>query len=569
MSKAQDNELLKQAVERSSWDPAYFCRFFLSHWFPSQMPPFHLGLLALITRKVQFLTEYEYAHDFLLSYFVYQNPEKDPLTGHQLPPINAFVKAADGRIALVAGDHNNIIVPRGFSKTTLLNAANLYEVITDGTIFCVYISKSSPHSETQLGNIRMQLEGNQLLRAAYGNVVPTRSDVEKWQSDQLQLKNGAILVARGRGGQVRGLNFDARRPNRIILDDVEDDDTADSPTERTKTENWFYSAVEKAGQDMDGAIGEEWAQQPLQITNLGTLLGVECLMMTLNKDPKFNTVKFGAKLNLLDEDDQQMLWAYKMPYAKYKANRERHRSIGKLSFFTREIDSSIRVTDDAIFPSQFIYQPTSRSDLVHVAQALDPAISAKAGADHATIVVAGRRATDGAIWFLDEWGGVGKTPRDKIDAFFDMHRKWQTTHNGIEAVAYQASLIFLMKEEMGRKGYFFPITAITQGTDTKKEVRIVGMLSPRYQAGVIRHLRPLPGLEGNLADWPNGKKDYPDAAAMALTLLGETQMLSIPEERRDLGDYAPVAAALPDSYQMVGNYIVGGAASPLASGRYG
>lgn len=566
---AKAKAILAEAVRRSTSDPAYFCRFFLSHWFPSEMPPFHLGMLAMITRKVRFLDDYPYAHEFLLNEFFYMEDPSDPTSRK----IAVFELDGEGRFSMVAGEHDNIMVPRGFSKTTLTNAANLYEVVTDGSIFCVYISKSAEHADTQLGNIKFELETNERLRQAYGNQVPSRSDPEKWQADQLQLRNGAILIGRGKGGQVRGLNFRARRPNRIVMDDVEDDGTVESVTERKKTEGWFYTAVEKAGQQMEGAAGEEWAQQPLRIVNLGTLLGAECLMMTLAKDPKFNTVKFGAKLHLEDAESTTMLWPYKMSFDTYDRERKRHAKLGKLAEFSREIDSSIRVGDDAIFPSQFIYAPTRLSDLIHRSLALDPAISDRKKADHATMVVAGRRASDGAIWFLDEWGGTGKTPRDKIDQFFAFHERYQTTHNGIEAVAYQASLIFLMQEEMARRKYYFPITAIKQRTDQAKEARITGLLSPRYKIGVIRHLKPLPNLEGNLHDWPNGKKDYADAAAMCLTLLGESQQLAMgsvsgPPTEDDWQSYAPAMPALPPVYNLVGNYIMEGS-SPLTSGRYG
>lgn len=554
--QAKAKQALEDAVRRSAYDPAFFCRFFLKHMFPSEMPAFHLGLLALLTKKVEWLMEYPDAHEFLLRHFRYSADPADP-TSVELP---VFRRNEEGQIVMVAGPHNNLIIPRGFSKTTLINGAMLYDCITDGTLFGVYISKSSPHSETQLGNIRIELETNELLRAAYGDVVPTRADVEKWQSDQLQLRNGAILVARGRGGQVRGLNYRARRPNKIVLDDVEDEESIATAVLRAKTEDWFYGSVEKAGQVMDGAVGESWAQEPLQIINAGTLLGPESLCMTLARDPKFNTVKFGAKLSQ-DPDDHSMLWGYKLSYETYTIERNRHQRIGKLAQFTRELDSAIRVSEDTIFPSIFIYQPTSRADLVHVSQALDPAISDQPGRDHAAIVVAGRRASDGALWFLDEWGGLGKTPSEKINMFFEMHVKWQTTHNGIEAQQYQAALIHIAREEMARRRYFFSITPIVQGSTVRKDDRIVGVMSPRYMNGYIRHLRPLPNLEGNLIDWPNGKKDYADAASMALTLLGESAGLVIPEEERNLGEYEPLPNVLPPAYRTVSTHIVGGGIS--------
>lgn len=552
----KSKEVLGQAMEKGAFDPAFWLRFFLRHWFPSPLPPFHLGIVAMQTRKVEWLNDsiYADAHDFLLNEFFYAADPTDP-TSTQLP---VFIRNSTGKIVMVSGDHNNIIVPRGFSKTTLTNGLNLYDCCTDGKLFCVYISKSADHAQTQLQNIKIELESNELLRAAYGNLVPNRADVEKWQADQLQLTSGAILVARGKGGQVRGLNYRARRPNKIVLDDVEDDGTVESVTERLKTERWFYASVEKAGQVMEGAIGEDFAQEPLQIINLGTLLGSDCLMMTLARDPKFNTIRFGAKLRYDEPDDTRMLWPYKMGYELYTKERDRHRKIGKLAEFTRELDSAIRIADDTLFPSKFIYEPVLREALVSVSIFCDPAISDQPDRDHTAIMVAGRREKDGALWMLDEWGGVGKTPSEMIDAYFMLHRKWQCTLAGFEAQAYQKVLLFLLREEMARRRYWFVPQPIVRGSKVTKDDRIVGLLSPRYLLGFLRHLRPFNGLESNLADWPNGKKDYADAGASALALLGETGALVIPEEERNRGEYAPVETVLPPMYSTVNRYITRG-----------
>jgi len=566
MIDAKTREIVEEARRRSAYDPAFFCRFFLSHWFPSDMPAFHLGVLALRTRKVDWLNDpiYSDAIPFLLNEFRYSADPQDP-TSTQLP---VFQLGHDGKLIMVCDDYLNLIWPRGFSKTTLMNAANLYDCLTDGNTFCVYISKSAEHAQMQLQNIKLELETNEMLKLAYGNLVPARSDPEKWQADQIQLLNGAILVARGKGGQVRGLNYRARRPNKIVLDDVEDDGTAESPTERAKTERWFYGAVEKAGQIMEGAKNESWAQAPLQIMNLGTLLGAQCLMVTLSEDPKFNTVKFGAKLHIDEPDDQTMLWPYKMSFALYAAERERHRKIGKLAEFTRELDSAIRVADDTLFPNKFIYAPVLREELAQVAIFLDPAISDKPDADDAAIVVAGRRLSDGLLWCLDEWGGRGKTPKEKIEAFFELHRRWQCTHAGIESQAYQKSLIFYMQEEMAAQRYWFVIQSIIRGPKENKDRRVLGLLSPRYMNGRIRHLRYMPGLEANIGDWPNGKKDFADAFASALTMLGESGAMVIPEAERKQGEYAPLPQHLPPAYSSVSNYIVRNSPTAKMARRY-
>lgn len=554
-----NKQILKDAVERSAWDPAFFLRFFLPHWFPSDIPPIHLGLIALATRKVSFLNSYPQCHDFLLRYFRYEPDARE--SGAEALPV--FVMGADGRIKLnMPGDHLNEIIPRGFSKTTLMKGLTLYDVVTDGSMFAVFISATSGHAETQVSDIKAELETNAVLRTAYGDLTANRSDPEKWTANEIQLKNGAMLIARGRGGQVRGLTRNGRRPNKVVLDDVEDEDSVATDGQRTKTMNWFYGSVVPAGQVMEGAVGEEWAQEPLQIINLGTLLASECLVLSLTSNEDFRTIRFGSMV-----EEGVPLWEYKLSEAGYNKKRQTYQRSGMLAQFTREYDSAIRVSDESIFPAFFIYQPTTRADLATVAIALDPAISEKKTACDTALIVAGRRASDGAIWLLDEWGGVGKSPRDIIDAFFEYHMKWNSDRNGIEAVQYQKALIFLMREEMARRQMFFHIEPIMQGSSDSKMTRIQGLLSPRYTNGFMRHLRPLPKYESNIADWPNGKVDYADAAAMSLTLLGETSGLVFPGPV----DAPPldVLPAVPELYATHGNWIMKNANSPLRSGRYG
>ena len=516
-AKTAQDKILRDAVARSASDPGYFCRFFLRKWFPSDMPPFHLGLLALFTRKVSWLDEYPEAHAFLLAHFKYAADPADP----DSPRLSVFQKTPDGKIFMVAGPNNVAMIPRGFSKTTLMNAANLYDALTDGDTFCIYISETADHANKQIGNIKMELESNEVLRAAYGNVVPTRADSEKWTDGEIQLLNGAILIGRGRGGQVRGVNFRARRPNKILLDDVEDEESVSTAEQRKKVSDWFYGTVMPAGNEMEGADEDE-GQAPLQITLLGTLLNADALLVTVQRDETFNTVSFGALL-----PTGEALWPHKLGVEGYHKKRRRFQKVGKLAQFTREYDSTIRLEEDALFKYQNIsmYVPTLLSDLVQRAIMLDPAISQKAGRDHTALIAAGRKA-NGMLWVLDEWGGLGKTPREQVDQLFLWQHRFQAHTVGIETVAYQAALVFLMKEEMARRGKFFIITPVLHGAQEKKTERINGILQPRYANAYVRHAKPLPILESQLADFPSGKVDYADALAMCFKLLGQTQMLA-------------------------------------------
>lgn len=555
--------LIREAVKKSAEDPAYFCRFFLRKWFRRPLAPFQLGILALITRKVAFLDNYPEAHDFLLNEFKYLSDPEDP-EAVELP---VFIKDAEGRILMVAGLNNDIIMPRGFSKTTLYNAGNLYVLVTDYTTFSVYVSESADHAERQLGNIKRQLERNVILRQAYGDVVPKRSESERWGADEIQLKTGGILLARGRGSQVRGLLYDGRRPNRILLDDVEDKESVATALQRKKVSDWFYSDVVPAGNEMEvaGDDADEDIQPDLQITALGTLLHAESLLATIQKDPTFNTVRFGARIR-----PGLMLWPDKMSERTYDAKRARYKRMGKLAEFVREYDSQIRLDEDSIFPYKniTIYVPVLFTDLIQRAQACDPAISERPGRDHSAISVGGRHES-GALWVLDVWGGLGKKPHEIVEQLFKFQRDYQLHKCGIESQQYQKALVYLMQEEMARRQLFFIVTPIIHANDQTKDDRISGILQPRYWNGYVRHRKPLPLLEDQLMDFPNGKKDYADATAMMMSLLGETAMLATPADLDPaLDEYEPLDPLYGSVYNEGQAYIYTPTPDPTG-GRYG
>lgn len=565
MSAAINESLLREAVIESAADPSYFCRFFLRKWFKSEMPWFHLGMLALITRKVGFLDKYPEHHAMLMEYFQYLD-SSDP-TGNRTLPI--FSLDGGGQMLMTLAPNNNFIIPRGFSKTTICNAGNLYNVLTDGSFFGAYVSNTLTHAQTQLGNIRFELEGNQLIRAAYGNIVPDRSDSERWTAGELQMLNGAILIARGRGSQIRGVLFRARRPNLILLDDVEDEESVSTDEQREKTRSWFYGGVAPAGNEMDGAEPED--QEELQIINLATLLDGDALAVTLSKDIEFNTVRFGARLR-----PGLMLWEYKMREATYERKRARYARLGRLAEFSREFDSTVRLTKDALFEHKNVtlYQPVVKSQLLDAAIAMDPAISDKPRSSHATIGLVGR-GPSGLLWVLDCWGGVGKTPRELVDKYFELYDKWSfegyNLKAGIESQGYQAALLHLMREEMARKGRFFVIEGIVQRQDKKE--RINGILQPRYANGYMRHVRPFPELETQLQDFPNGKMDYPDVIAMALKLIGETAFSAAAGDDLEKlfgNEYPPLDERPVSPYaDPNGNFIFGSLPNPFSEGRYG
>lgn len=516
MNKAEAfEEQRKKVLAECYADPTLFCRTFLPDWFPKPMSWVHRGVLAILLHKVDFLLNfgeerwgsevYYYGErdlNKILKHFVWK-PNEDA------EPVPLF-RLEDGKLHLMTANRIQIRLPRGFGKTTVTNAAQLYKILYKTTKFPVYLSETGPHAEEQLGNIKRELDGgNEQITAVFGNIKPERNDPQKWREDYIETKTGVVVMAKGRGGQVRGKNIRSVRPTDIVIDDVEDKESVASDTQLKKTRTWYKADVEPAlNQVGDGG----------NIVMLGTLLGSGALLDVMSKDPEWITISFGA----IDPDGEP-IWDYYMTIPEFEKKKASYARLGMLVDFYLEYMNKLTAGEDSKFPQQFTYSILTRTNFAGVALVCDPAISGDPDAAYCAFAVTGM--TDGGRHHvLDVTGEIGMHPGEQVDEYFRLHFKWEPTKHGIEAIAYQQALIHLMQEEMFRRAKtfgskaYFEIEAIRHGKQAKVR-RVEGILAPRYKAGYITHQAVFPLLESQLFEWPSGKKDFPDVVAMAVAML--------------------------------------------------
>ena len=511
-----------ERLERGFRDPVWFNRYYLEAWFPDRVPWFHRGMQAILTRQADFLLDYG-EHDKIARHFIWLDDNNEP------HPIFIF---GDNTVRVEMVPNSNLILPRGFSKTTVVNASNIRDGAFKLIDYGLYISESATHAQDQLGAVRREWEENPLLIADFGTQAADRQDSRRWTNEVIEMKNGCFFRAVGRGGQVRGKQFRAKRPNKIICDDIEDEESILSPDQRKKTKNWYYSAVLPA-------LAPASRRKPGDgVINLGTLLGSECLLREVANDPTFNTVVLGA----IDSDGDP-LWPEHMSAEAIEIERNQARRTGTLHIFSREKLSTIRQEEDAPFREDMIqHRDIDPNDLAAVAIAIDPAISEKKKSDKFAIAVVGKLIR-GQTVLLDIWSKVGVHPFEQVNKVFETRNNWRNTpcgvrFTGVETVAYQKALEYLIREEMAKRNDYFELVPILHG-NTDKLTRIKGILQPRYAARMVIHARKFPDLEGLLLDFPNGKLDEIDAFAMGVALLEPFSHLAADplEEERD-PDYA-------------------------------
>ncbi len=212
--------------------------------------------------------------------------------------------------------------PRKEGKTSLLRCLTIYAIVYGFRRFVVIIGANAREADDNLENIRAEFERNDQLaedfpeictpihalagasqRASAQTVAGRRTHL-KWTGDVIRLPvvagssaSGAMITSRGIEGTIRGMNFRGQRPDLVLIDDPETDETAHSPVEIEKRERIIES-------DIVGLGGEK----SIAILYTCTIIAANCLADKFT-DPKVKPAWDGTRRKLLvQKPDREDMW---------------------------------------------------------------------------------------------------------------------------------------------------------------------------------------------------------------------------------------------------------------------
>jgi hypothetical protein len=534
-----------ELAQRGLTDLVFFAHYFMPESFPDRMPWLHRALFAILTEQTDFLWSYGEVHKIMREFVERDTDNEDPETNVTRRLFRAFGR--DGRellyeevlaletgvvynncdlptpsgapsfveelglvLYLDIGRYTEIVIPRGFSKTTIAGqAVPLYKILYRLLHFMVYISESGTHAEMQANNIRTLLRGNQQVQEVFGDLSPARSADEKWSERFFETTSGFALAARGRGSQIRGLLHRNQRPQLEIWDDLEDQESVETEAQRKKTRKWAYGNAMPALPELDPNS---------TIVALGTLLHANCLLMTLANDPDWTTIIFGVQ-----DSTGEWLWPEMWDEKKDKVKRRSYDLAGELSTYYLEYRSQLHNEESSVFLRKFfIYSKPDLDDIEATAIYCDPALSEREGADWAVIQVASISKT-GIIYLRDEARkrSIPDLVNWIVEEYFRLAILYTPEKHGFESTAFQAALATVFREHMFRQHYFFE--PIKVPNVSRKVTRIRAIVAPRHRSGTLHFCKRFPETEGELIDFDPTKKeqqdDGPDCLAGVIPLL--------------------------------------------------
>lgn len=143
-----------------------------------------------------------------------------------------------------------IAAPRGSAKSTLVTLQYvIYCICYRIENFIVIISNTSDQAQGFLSDVKRELESNEKLMKDFPEACETgaKPAPPRWTQKEILTKNGIKIIALGAGQQIRGRRNKEHRPSLIIMDDIEQDNSVQSPDSYYKLHDWLDKAVLKSG----------------------------------------------------------------------------------------------------------------------------------------------------------------------------------------------------------------------------------------------------------------------------------------------------------------------------------
>ena len=396
--------------------------------------------------------------------------------------------------------------PREHAKSTVITFAKVLHSICARTArFIVIIRDSEDVSKLSVDDVRQELEGNERILEDFGDLIGRR----KWTEAEFITSNEVKVLGRGRGNPVRGLRYKQWRPDLVVVDDIEDDESVDSRQQRDKLERWLRRAVL-------GMIGPGG-----RFFMIGTVLHHDSVLVRFLKQSDVFTTRIWRAI----DSDGKLLWPSRWPMKRLEAKRL---EIGARNFATEFMNDPANEEDQIFSPNGWRYftDDDLRGVKLNLVAAIDPAIGLKQKNDDTAVAVVGEFNSNYYVLRLV----IRKLKiQQQVQLVLATCREWPGIHRfGFETIAYQDALKQLVEEASRQANMQIPSVAVEDIASDK--LRRISRLAPLVEQG--RLLFPAagssywsPDVQKCLDEFEalgvsaNAHDDGPDAVERGVSLL--------------------------------------------------
>lgn len=415
-------------------------------------------------------------------------------------------------ILLRGRDHFAIEGFRESGKDQIVFGANIMHALTypvDYRSYILMVGANKTDMSSKLRDItrRWQSPQHADLRANVRRVVEDSGD-----AFEVHYKNGmrVRIETFGKGGSIRGRVWGVKRPDIVILNDIQDPADINSELIPEKDWDWFLSDVLFLG-------------KASRIFMIGNNIGSRCVIervMAHAAALKFKCMRVGIASYLNDDgvtvEVGEPAWPARWTREEILNEYLALKSIGKADHYMREkmcvnmAPASRPLNADKLVEVD-MHDENVIADLKDavVTTVVDPAISKKKSSDP-SVVGTVADAKNGRRYIL-ELDRARRNPNELVDDILRAVARYRPNSLGIETVAYQQALVVMLENE--RRLREIPpdsVKVVEIRTRQNKELKIAGRLQPMLEAGLIcvpRGASWLPAFMEELSSFPDGAHD--------------------------------------------------------------
>lgn len=452
-----------------------------------------------------------------------------------------------------------IAAPRGHAKTTAGTIAyGLAELLFRQSRYCCIVSDTEAQSAMFVQQMASELQTNQELIELFGVKKNEKGEVAFIRDSQtdiiVELSDGHTfrVVAKGAEQKLRGMLWNNKRPDLVLVDDLENDELVMNVDRRTKLKRWFRGALIP----MMSRTGK--------LRMWGTVLHEDSVLNNLM--PKRED-KYFRRNELKDwtENPRKSMWRS----IKYRAHSPDYSEIlwperyDKGYFIIRKNEFTAAGMSD-VYSQEYLNEPidesvalVKRSDLLEIRDedkakrlrfyiTADLAVSDAQRADYSVFVVAG--VDENRIIHVKDIIRARMDPLEIIDLIFTLHEVYDPEAFGLEKMMITQTLGPFLREEMKVRQQFPNMVQLTHGG--KDKVQRFKNMQARLRAKTVKFNKSgdwYPTFEDEILKFPRATKDdQVDALSylgMLLDRVIEAQTDEEVEEEEYAAEYADVRSA--------------------------
>lgn len=360
-----------------------------------------------------------------------------------------------------------IAAPRGHAKSSAItHSYTLSCVLSRTKQYVIIISDTEEQAAEFLGDIKRELVENALIKGLFGAfrlVKDSETNIIVRFDDGHYFR----IQAKGAEQKLRGKKWRGKRPDLIVVDDLENDESVLNNERRTKLRKWFFSAVMPALSTPDG-----------QIRMVGTILHFDSLLERLLKNDRWYSKRYRAH----DKNFKNLLWPERISVEDLKEKMDMYESEGHPEGYSQEyLNYPVDIRNALFKDKDFLPRsPEDKNRNFRYYVAADFAISQKESADY-TVFVVGGMDDEGILHIVDviedRFDGL-----EIVNEIFTLQLKYDPELFLVETEKIDKAIGPFLDTEMIKRGVF---PNIYKEIPTKDKIqRVTGFATKVRQGGV-------------------------------------------------------------------------------------